>query len=37
LRNKKHERKNCEAQQRVGEDLAADVPVNEAHREQTPF
>ncbi len=37
LRHEKDKRKNSQSQQRVGEDLAADVPVDEAHREQPPF
>jgi hypothetical protein len=37
LRHEKYKRKNAQAEEGVGKQLAANVPVDEAHRSAAPF
>ena len=37
LRHEKYEREYAQSQQGVGKHLAANVPVNQAHRFEAPF
>jgi hypothetical protein len=37
LRHEKYKRKHAQSQEGVGKQLAANVPVNQAHRFEAPF